>query len=323
MGVEQSKALWEYLRSAGYIDARGKIQDLLKKALRVGTFTLPEAFSSQLMQIRDVLRKLAGRLEIKNADERKQVRTRQAMPHSEEFKALWNRIEYKSTYRVEFDNEGLIQKCIKAIQEAPPISNTRLQWRKADIAIGRAGLEATETATAAPVVLNEQDIELPDLVTDLQGKTQLTRRTIVRVVTESGRLNDFKRNPQQFIELSGEAMNRAKRLAIVDCIRYQRLGDEYYYAQELSDQEELTGYLMNMLTDAQKSVFEHVIYDSDTEANFATQLEKNEAFRVYAKLPGWFRVPTPLGFYNPDWAVLVEKDGALPLLCCWNQELAF
>jgi len=66
----------------------------------------------------------------------------------------------------------------------------------------------------------------------------------------------------------------------------------------------------NMLTDAQKSVFEHVVYDSDPEANFAMQLEKNEAVKVYAKLPGWFKVPTPLGSYNPAWAVLVERDGA-------------
>ncbi|MEI6314731.1 MAG: hypothetical protein WCO89_07680, partial [Syntrophus sp. (in: bacteria)] len=135
------------------------------------------------------------------------------------------------------------------------------------------------------------------------------RRTIVRILTESRRLGDFKRNPQQFIELVGEAINRAKRLAIVDGIKYQRLGDDCYYAQELFEQEELSGYLKNMLTDTQKSVFEHVVYDSDTEANFAEQLENNEDVKVYAKLPGWFKVPTPLGTYNPDWAVLVETGG--------------
>jgi type III restriction enzyme len=96
----------------------------------------------------------------------------------------------------------------------------------------------------------------------------------------------------------------------VDGIKYQRLGDEYYYAQELFEQEELTGYLKNMLTNMHKSVFEDVVYDSGIEAGFAQQLESNEAVKVYAKLPGWFRVPTPLGFYNPDWAVLIEKDGA-------------
>ncbi len=310
MGVEQSKALWQYLHNVGYVDGRGKVQDTLKKTLKDGTLTVPEPFSAQLPQIREVLRKLAGKLEIKNADERRQVRTRQAVLHSDEFKALWDRIKDKTTYRVEFDNERLIEQCITAVNNAPPIAKTRLQWRKADLAIGRAGVEATEVGTAAPVVIDETDLELPDLVTDLQDKTQLTRRTIVRILTESVRLNDFKRNPQQFIELAGEAINRAKRLAIVDGIKYQRLGDEYYYAQELFEQEELTGYLKNMLTDTRKSVSEHVVYDSDTEASFARELEKNEAVRVYAKIPGWFMVPTPLGSYNPDWAVLVEKDGA-------------
>jgi len=161
----------------------------------------------------------------------------------------------------------------------------------------------------APITLDERDIELPDVLTDLQDKTQLTRRSIYRILTGSGRLDDFRRNPQQFIELSAEAINRTKRLAIVDGIKYQRLGDEHYYAQELFEQEELTGYLKTMLN-AAKSVHEQVIYGSDVEATFADQLEKNEAVKVYAKLPGWFKVPTPLGTYNPDWAVLVEKDGA-------------
>ena len=65
-----------------------------------------------------------------------------------------------------------------------------------------------------------------------------------------------------------------------------------------------------MLVDTQKSVYEQVVYDSGTEATFADGLEKNDAIKVYAKLPGWFRVPTPLGTYNPDWAVLVDRDGS-------------
>jgi type III restriction enzyme len=130
------------------------------------------------------------------------------------------------------------------------------------------------------------------------------------VLSGSRRLDDFKRNPQAFIELTAEAINRCKRLAVVDGIKYQRLGDEHYYAQELFEREELTGYLKNMLVETRKSVYEEVVCDSGTEAAFADGLEKNEAIKVYAKLPGWFTVPTPLGAYNPDWAVLVEKDGA-------------
>jgi len=308
LGFDQSKMIWEHLKAQGYIDAKGRVQESLKKAIKEGTLSVPAEVAAQSDQITQILRKLAGKLDIKNADERRQITSRQAVLHSPEFKALWDRIKHKTTYRVMFDNEKLVEACIQALRETPAIPKTRLQWRKADIAIGRAGVEATERDGAATVVLDEGDIELPDLLTDLQDRTQLTRRTIQRVLSGSRRLDDFKRNPQQFIELAAEAINRCKRLAVVDGIKYQRLGDDFYYAQELFEQEELTGYLKN-LVDAKKSVYEQVVYDSDTEKAFANELEKNEAIKVYAKLPGWFTVPTPLGSYNPDWAVLVEKDG--------------
>ena len=309
LGFEQSKVLWEHLKTAGLVNAQGKVQDALRQQLKDGTLTLPEPFVAQLPQVKEILRKLAGRLEIKNADERKQVKTRQAVLQGEDFKALWERIKYKTTYRVQFDNEALLATCIQAIK-APnfAITKTRLQWRKADLAIGRSGVDAKGTVTSAPVTLDEGDTELPDILTDLQDKTQLTRRSIHRILVDSGRLDDFKRNPQQFIDLAAEVINRSKRLALVDGIKYQRIGVEDYYAQQLFETEELVGYLKSMI-DANKSVHEQVIYQSGTERTFAEQLEMNEAIKVYAKLPGWFRVPTPLGPYNPDWAVLVEKDG--------------
>ena len=308
LGFDRSKEIWEHLKTEGYIDSRGKVQDALKKALKDGTLQVPAAYQAQRGQIAELLRKLSGRLEIKNANDRKPVLTRQAILHSPEFKELWGRIRHKTTYRVAFDNEKLIESCIRALQEAPPITKTRLQWRKADLAIGKAGVLATERAGAASVTLDEADVELPDLLTDLQDRTQLTRRSIGRILSGSRRLEDFKRNPQQFIDLAGDAINRCKRLALVDGIKYQLLGDGNYYAQELFEQKELTGYLKNMLTTV-KSVYEHVVYDSGTERDFATQLEMDSSIKVYAKLPGWFKVPTPLGSYNPDWAVLVEKDG--------------
>ena len=309
LGFDQSKVLWEHLKAAGLVNAQGKVQDALRTALKNGTLTLPETFAVQLAQVKEILRKLAGRLEIKNADKREQVKSRQAVLQGADFKALWDRIKHKTTYRVQFDNEALLLTCIKALQDPNfVIARTRLHWRMADLTIGRAGVEATETAAAAPVTLDEGDIELPDILTDLQDKTSLTRRSIHRILVDSGRLDDFKRNPQQFIELAAEIINRSKRMALVDGIKYQRIGAEEYYAQQLFETEELRGYLNNMVP-ATKSVHEQVIYQSDTERTFAEQLEKNEAIKVYAKLPGWFKVPTPLGPYNPDWAVLVEKGG--------------
>ena len=307
LGFAASQALWNHLKVEGYIDTKGRIQGSLRKALSDETFVVPANFTEQRTEIAKVLQKLAGRLEIKNADGRRSVRARQAVLNSPEFKALWDRIKYKTTYRVAFDNEDLLEKCARALRKAPPIPKTRLQWRKADVAIGQSGVEATETVGAATVVLDEADVELPDVLTELQDRTQLTRRSIRRILGGSGRLDDFKHNPQQFIELAEQAINRCKQQVIVDGIKYQRMGDEHYYAQELFETEELTGYLKNMLA-ASKSVYEKVIYESDIEATFADQLEKNNAVKVYAKLPGWFTVPTPLGSYNPDWAVLIDSD---------------
>jgi len=309
LGVEKSEQLWNFLKEGEFLDNKGKVQDSLRTALKENTLNLPEEYADQSPAIKDVLRKLAGKLDIKNADERITVRTREAVLESDDFRALWDRIKHKTTYRVDFDNEKLIEDSARAILDCPPITKTRAQFRKADIAIGKGGVETNETAASGFTTINETDIELPDLLTDLQDKTHLTRRSLVEILRQSRRLNDFKRNPQQFIDLATEAINRTKRLALVDGIRYQRIGDDHYYAQELFEKEELTGYLKNTL-ETQKSVYQQVVYDSaGVERKFAEDLEANEAVKVYAKLPGWFKIPTPLGTYNPDWAVLVEIDG--------------
>ena len=307
LGFDKSQILFEHFQAKGYIDGKGRIQNPLREAIRDDTLDLPEEFAAQRADISALLRKFSGRLEIKNADERQTVRPRQAILDSTEFKTLWGRIKHKTTYRVTFDNEALLKQSANVLRNAEPIPRTRLQWRKADIAIGQAGVEASEIAGSTTVVLEESDIELPDLLTELQDRTQLTRRSIYRILFDSRRLDDFKRNPQQFIELAAKAINSCKQRALVDGIRYQRIGEDAYFAQELFEQKELTGYLRNMLA-VEKSVHEKVIYESDTEARFADDLEKNSAVKLYAKLPGWFEVPTPLGNYNPDWAVLIDTD---------------
>ena len=312
LGFEESTAIFEHLKTRGFVDAKGKVQDSLRTALKDGTFDLPKALEAHLASVREVLKRVAGKLDIKNADDRVVVKTRQPVLESAEFQALWDRIKHKTTYRVHFDNQKLVTNCAKAIANGPPVSKARVRIRKADLSIGQGGVEAKERDknSGTIVMIEEGDIALPDVLTDLQDRTQLTRKSLVRILTGCGRLKDFKRNPQAFIEIAGEVINRTKRLLLVDGIKYQKIGAEHYFAQELFEQEELTGYLRNMLKDATKSVFEHVVYESGgVERTFAEQLEKNESVKIYAKLPAWFKVPTPLGTYNPDWAVLVEVSG--------------
>ncbi len=308
LGTVASKKLWDHLQSAGMINASGKIQDKLRQALHDDKVELPAEFAEQRAAIVSNLTKLAGKLEIKNADERRKVAANRVNLDSAEFKALWDRIKYRTTYRVAFDNAKLIQTCIEELAKAPDIEKTRLQWRKADVSIGRAGVEATEREGANLVVLDEGDIELPDILTELERRTHLTRHSLGKILLASTRLRDFERNPQAFVELAAKVINDAKRFALVDGIRYQRVGETAYYRQELFDEKELTGYLRNLIATPRAGVYEQVVCDSGPEKAFAEALERNsETVRVFAKLPGWFEVPTPLGAYNPDWAVLMDN----------------
>ena len=111
------------------------------------------------------------------------------------------------------------------------------------------------------------------------------------------------------MEQVAQIITAKMRHMIVDGIKYTKIGDDKYYAQELFETEELSGYLYKNMIESRKSVYEYVVYDSANEENFAKSFEKNERVKMYAKLPSWFEIPTPLGSYNPDWAVLIEVDG--------------
>lgn len=155
---------------------------------------------------------------------------------------------------------------------------------------------------------HEQPQVLPDIVTYIQNETQLTRLSIVRILTGTTKLPYFKMNPQKFIESAIDIINDQMRLHIVDGIQYKKIGDAEYYSQELFKNEELFGYLKSNLQASRKSPLEHVIYDSAVESKLALEFEKSNNISVYTKLPHWFRIDTPLGTYNPDWAVLWKDD---------------
>ncbi|MCW7755461.1 hypothetical protein OOT00_15910 [Desulfobotulus sp. H1] len=172
----------------------------------------------------------------------------------------------------------------------------------------RGGVHAEQIQQSVSVY-DARSFELPDLITWLQNDTNLTRRTIVTIIKDSGRLESFRNNPQKFIEQVSAIIKQQMRLFVVDGISYHRIGDDHYYAQELFSDNELFGYLQKNMLASTKSVFDHVVYDSDIELEFARAFERSDDIRLYAKLPDWFKIDTPLGTYNPDWAVLIEADG--------------
>ena len=308
LGVEASKVLWSHLKAAGFIDAKGKVQDSLKTALKRGELELPDEFKAHTSQIAAVLKKVSGNLNIKNRDDKKKVLLNKAVFLSEEFKQLWDRIKYRTTFRVDFDVAALTAKCAEEIKANLQVGKARFIYRKAKAEIDRGGVHAQQVQETASVY-ESRSFELPDLITYLQNETNLTRRTIVKIINDSGRLESFKNNPQKFIEQVSTIIQHQMRLFVVDGIKYHKIGDDQFYAQELFSDNELFGYLQKNMVESQKSVFDHVVYDSDIELEFATAFERSDDIKLYAKLPDWFKIDTPLGTYNPDWAVLIEVDG--------------
>lgn len=308
LGQEKSDKIFEALKDNNYIDEKGKITDSLRKDLKNETVSIPEEFEESKFKIIEILKTLAGNLNIKNAEDRKAVKVNKMRYLSSDFKELWDKIKYKTTYSVDFDSNELIKECAHEIQNTLSINKVKLLYTKAEIDIGKAGTVAEETNRNL-IDVEEHKFMLPDIITFLQNETKLTRRTIVEILKSSNRLEDFKKNPQAFMDEVARIIKRKMRLKIVDGIKYQKLGDDEYYAQELFDTEELYGYLSKNMIESHKSVYEYIVYDSDVEAEFAKRFEKNEDVKMYVKLPDWFKIDTPLGSYNPDWAVLIEKDG--------------
>lgn len=308
LGVELSKRIWDHLHAEEYVDARGKVTDKLRAALKDGTLSVPEEVAEQAKEVEALLKKVAGGLAIKNARERTRVGLNKERFRSAEFEALWGRIKYQTDFRVSFDAEALIEKCAEELAESAVITKARFIYRKSKAEIGRGGV-AMGDATQQTYNYDAEHSRPPDIVSFLQNETNLTRRSIVEILRRSGRLPDFKRNPNKFIEQAADVIKRRMRLFIVDGVKYERIGEEAVYCQELFQDEELYGYLTQNMIESSKGVYDHVVYDSDTEREFAQRLDQSDDVKIYAKLPAWFKIDTPLGSYNPDWAVLVERDG--------------
>ena len=277
LGSEQSQQIFDHLLARGHLSAAGRIQDALRVALAEETFGLPPEFSAVAAQVVELLQKRAGGLPIRNADSKKTGSTRKAVLDSPEFQELWERIKYRTTYRVGFSTERLVEDCARALAEAPPIPPARLQWVKAKLVLGDAGVTATGASAPAPVALKDAAVALPDILSELHDRTRLTRRTIQRILVGSGRLADFRRNPQRFIDEATAAINHCKQELLVQGVKYQRTADGAHYAQQRVGQEELAE-LMACLD-----------------------------VKVCAGLPAWFRIPTPLGTYSPDRAIVRDS----------------
>jgi type III restriction enzyme len=227
---------------------------------------------------------------------------------SPEFKALWDRIKPRTTYRVEFDTEILVRRAVEAIKRMEKIEAPKIRVSVGQLDVKRGGIAATAVSVAEERV-SAGSFPVPDVLAYLQNETELTRSTLVRILKESARLADFFVDPQRFMDAVSGIMKYELHRLLVDGIKYDRIGGvgpETEWEMMLFKNEELVSYLTAL--QVQHSLYEYVVYDSEIERECARKLDQREDIKLFVKLPSWFEIDTPVGKYNPDWAIL-KHDG--------------
>jgi len=247
---------------------------------------------------------------IKNKRERTAIKYRKGFEADPKFLEIWEKIKKKTTYRVDYATNDLIVAAAKAIKEiheikAPSIRSTKVSVIMNDEGIGTSYLgDKIESYEA-------YSWKIPDVLGYIQSKTELTRSTIQDILSKSGRINDILINPQLFLDLASQAIKRTLYDLMIDGIKYQKIGTSDY-EMALFDAQELEVYLNDFsfkVSDPSKTIYEEFMpLDSGVESRFAKDCETSDQVKFYFKLPNWFKITTPIGNYNPDWAIVFEDD---------------
>lgn len=232
-----------------------------------------------------------------------------------EFEGLWASIKAKTTYSVEFKTETLIARAVDSIKrnlekiEKPIV---KVITAKVDVAMG--GVTSTAIGTAEEKI-ERKALPVPDLLAYLQNETELTRSTLATILQQSGRLDEFFNDPQRFMDGVAHILKYELHRLLVDEIKYEKVPSserDSEWEMLLFKHEELINYLTAIKVE--HSIYDYIPYDSETEKNFAKGLDERKDIKLFVKLPSWFLIDTPLGKYNPDWAILKEDGKTLYLV---------
>ena len=307
---DDSYKLYKYLFDSGYLKQNGKVEDKFFIEINEDKFIIPEEFEPFKERIIAQIKHLSREIEIKNVKEKVEVKLNKEVYLSENFKVLWDKIKYKTLYKVNIDINKLITICKYRIDSMPSIKSDLIIKSGGEIGIDYDGVSVNEQIFGKEMYMGDfENLSYPDLLRRLQDNTQLLRKTILDILSGSKRIEDFFKNPEVFISRVSSIINEVKKELTSEGLKYFKLNEEYVQTQ-IFDDNELYGYKdINVLDISdKKNVYDHVIFDSIIEKQFAMDAERDEDVVLYAKLPSEFKIDTPFGKYNPDWIVVMQND---------------
>jgi len=232
--------------------------------------------------------------------------------NSKEFKALWSRINSKSVYVVNFDTDELVRKSIASLDSKLHVAKIYFKVEsgsmgeiksREQLQSGQAFVkEETATFNAKHAIIASKNVTY-DLVGRIVDSTGLTRKAVIQILTgiHKPTFDQFKYNPEEFILKASQLINDEKATAIIEHITYNVMDD--HYGTDVFTEPTIKGKLGTNAMKAKKHLYDHIVYDSTNERDFATELDASKDVAVYVKLPDGFYISTPVGHYNPDWAI--------------------
>ena len=305
-----------------YVNENGELTDKYYDDKKAGILSLPEEFkqsTDSIIRILDTIYDVKGMMP---EDARKNdidIKINPDALNKQEFQALWKKINIKSIYAVDFEGQELIDKAISAL-------NSKLQVSKINVVITTGEMKSikskqdlfdglafenkpnqtkTESISAANTSIKY------DLIGKLVDETGLTRETIVKILVgiEKAVFDQFKTNPEEFIIKAANLINEQKATLIIQHISYTKIdGQDAVYDTNIFTEPTLKGKFGINAIATTKNIYDHLLYDSIIEKDFAEKLEQAQDVVVYVKLPKGFYISTPVGKYNPDWAIAFNQE---------------
>ena len=304
-----ARELISYLENKRYILKSGKITESLRSVINTDDFELPPKYDGAREKLKDIIRQADNRPPIRDASKEVVVKLKNQVLLSQEFKDLWDKIKQKTAYRVNINTEELVKKCVKDLREMEKIPKAKLVSEIAELQIENSGISYFERA-ARTMDIEVNYESLPNILGIISEETLIKKSTIKRILDESDRKGEFLDNPQAFLEKVLEIIKMRRHELAIDGIKYVKINESEYYIQDIFDSNELFGNITKNAIKVEHSVYDHVIFDSSTvEKPFALALDNDPEVKLFLKIPRNFKIDTPIGTYNPDWAVYMNRDG--------------
>lgn len=313
----EAKAINKWLYKNDFVDENDNILPAWREARDAGTIPdLPPTLES-LKPFAEEVKTLVDSVRDPNAA-KKFIQPNRPKPLTtnknfakDEFKELWKRINHKAAYTVEFSGDELIRKAIDALDRQIDIPKLTYTVKKATQTAGNAFAAGVHESHKVDEHYTDTGVKY-DLIGKVAEGTVLTRKTVRAILAgmRKFRFDQFKNNPEKFIAEAIRIINEQKATMIVEHIKYHILEDTYSSDIFTKNQMILPAFMTPIREDGkllQKHIYDYITTDSTVERNFAKDLDNSNEVVVYAKLPGGFAIPTPVGSYNPDWAIAFQE----------------